>query len=158
MSVFLRGGRHVPSKHIPKTGGTSTERVLRGNSRTQMWLYSTGLHQAEFEFPSSPQDFRSAVLEELFDPSIFDLHLCVVRHSVGQRLSEYGPKYRRSLKLAASITPFDEWAEEVMDQFESKPNIRDNRLRPMVDFVGQGTVVFKFQEGLESPVTEAAIA
>jgi hypothetical protein len=150
--VFIKDQRYVLFPHVPKTGGTSIERLFRRNG-WQMFLRDAKVGQGSLHYVRrcSPQHLHAAILRELIDLSRVDLCFMVVRDPIARFRSEYAMRQKDPTKTdAASV---EEWADRVFTRYERNPYALDNHIRPQHEFLLPGTEVFRLEDGLDTMMT-----
>ncbi|MEJ1160336.1 sulfotransferase family 2 domain-containing protein [Prosthecomicrobium sp. N25] len=148
MPIMSRKGINVLFMHIPKTGGTAIANAFR-KTDVRVSLLSTQLHgTSPHRFPCSPQHFHAEAVRHLFADGYFDLRVTVVRHPVDRILSEYRMHMRSVLAAGVAIPDFAIWLDFFLRRSREEPYVKDNHLRPQVNFVEPGTEVFRYEDGL----------
>ena len=155
--------------HIPKTGGSSVENLLRSYGG-DLTLYSP----RRAGLPCVPQHFHGDILKELFglesnnrnrDHS-FDFIFMTVRHPISRLLSEY--RHQRTmhrLRAATALRPafelwpqnspiadmmsFDHWCKYALLRARRDPFFSNNHLRPQVEFSVWDPAIYRLEDGLE---------
>lgn len=144
MTSFVRNGFRVLYIHVPKTGGTSVERLFI-EAGFERGLFAT----RDFAPPCSPQHYDAALLRERVALSDFDLVFSVVRHPLDRLLSEYN--FRMNVRQRQKQLPpieFPEWLQQVMRKYAHNPYVQDNHLRPQVEFFPERCTVLRYEAGL----------
>ena len=152
MPVFIKDERYVLFPHVPKTGGTSIERLFRRNG-WEMFLRDAKVGQGSLHYVRrcSPQHLHAAVLRELIDLSRVDLCFMVVRDPIARFRSEYAMRQKDPTKTdAASV---EAWAARVLGRYERNPYALDNHLRPQHEYLLPDTEVFRLEDGLDTMMT-----
>ena len=126
--------------HIPKTGGSSTER----------WLESIAkLRCKTSEIPAfikcTPQHLTLSELQELFGESYFDYTFSIVRHPYTRLESEY--RWRFFTRQTA--LSFSAWSTAALETYRSNSWYYDNHFRPQVEFLGTPIRLYRFEDGLQ---------
>ena len=137
MPVFIKDERYVLFPHVPKTGGTSIERLFHRNGwRMHLRDAKVGKGSLHYVRRCSPQHLHAAVLRELIDLSRVDLCFMVVRDPIARFRSEYAMRQKDPTKTdAASV---EAWAARVLARYERNPYALDNHLRPQHEFLLPG--------------------
>lgn len=156
MPVLTVGSKRILYIHVPKTGGTSVEDLLRSyGGRVSAYYPSRGV------LPCTPQHFHRDLLLQIFgSPTVdkgiehdFDFIFMTVRHPISRLLSEY--RYQRSATLSRKLNPvarllsFDLWCRYVLRRASRDPLYKDNHFRPQVDFAVWDPAVFRIEDGLD---------
>lgn len=161
MPLLLR--KRVAFLHIPKTGGTTLERILidqfpddfcfldthgfgplRPNMRSAAMLEMKSRADAAkiSEFPSF-QHWTYAEIKRLVPNLDTWWSFAFVRSPWARLYSEH--RYLSRILKRCDL-PFGEWARLALNQFEESPMIYDNHLRAQVEFVGPNTEVYRFEQ------------
>ncbi len=153
MPIFARDGRTVLFVHVPKTGGTSVERLFvrsgwemthRATARTDPATFHT--------MRCSPQHYHGAMLEQMFRVDRFDAVFLITRDPVPRFRSEYVMRNAKDPRTdAASV---EQWAEAMLDRYAADPFVLDNHLRPQADYLVEGATVYRLEDGLEAMVAD----
>ncbi len=148
MPVFVKGDKRVLFVHVPKTGGSTVERVFR-DSGWSTYLRTTLKTEPEL-FPlrrCSPQHLHAAPLRQLLRVGSFDLVLMLVRDPLARFRSEYTHGLTDTSRLEE--TAVEEWADRMFARYRRNPFVRDNHLRPQWEFLLPGAEVHRLEGGLE---------
>ena len=125
MPIFQMGDRSVFFAHIPKTGGSSVERMFKDAGWKTTRLGNPGKHNQHA--PASLYQQWDDLPEEKF---------VIIRHPVSRFVSEL--KYR---KRPHTVT------ETWLNQVKKDPSMQDNHLRSQVEFLIPGMTLYIFEEG-----------
>jgi len=147
--VFIQGERYVLFPHVPKTGGTSVERLFHRNGwRMHLRDAKVGKGSMHYVRRCSPQHLHAALLRELVDLSRIELCFMVVRDPIARFRSEYAMRQKDPSKTdAASV---EAWADRILARYERNPYALDNHVRPQHEFLLPGTEVFRLEDGLDT--------
>ena len=161
MPICIYGETVLFFAHIPKTGGSSIEAYLRYKGPLALFGEPKvdGIHR---------QHLTRAQLELVPDLPAFDHAFSVLRDPVSRIVSEYlwrsrplKPSQRiarpfrrglaRRIKVRGNVRAltFAEWVPLVLDEAAETPGMRDNHMRPQVEFLATGDRLFAFENGLE---------
>jgi hypothetical protein len=142
MPIFRAGGEFHVFAHVPKCAGTTIEAHLAER------FGLLGLIGTDTGLGVSLQHLTWAQVTAVLPETWIAGSFAVVRHPLDRfvsgynmRLSEVRPPFPRE----TTITDFLDWAEARLPDY---PGLLDNHLRPQVDFLGPGTRVFRFEDGL----------
>lgn len=152
MPIFTKDDRAVLFVHVPKTGGTTLERLMI-RAGWSMGLHATPSTEPPEHFRMrrcSPQHYHGALLQELLHVRRFELRFLVVRDPVARFRSEYA--FRRSEPGAGSAEAVNAWAKESLDRWPVSPYLRDNHLRPQHEFLVPDTEIYRLEDGLDAIV------
>jgi len=149
--VFLKDGRSVLFIHIPKTGGSTIEKLFRRAGWAQKFRETRKSHPHVFPLRRcSPQHHHGALLSELFDVSRFDSVFLVTRDPLSRFRSEYIMRHTTSPRTdAASVAA---WHDKQFAKYAANPYHLDNHLRPQHEFLVPGARVFRLEDSLEAAV------
>lgn len=171
MPVLTVGGKQILYIHVPKTGGTSVEQLLRSYGG-HVWFHSP----RSGSLPCTPQHFHGELLKTAFsssrDPNSthpFDFVFMTVRNPVSRLLSEY--RYQRTLAMhrerrdtppglrrrlawarysvVARTLDFDLWCQYALVRYSQNPFFADNHFRSQTEFSIWKPVIFRLEDGLE---------
>lgn len=149
MPVFFSLSQRVLFVHVPKTGGTTMERMLTTPELTMRFRETRKTAPDLMSVRRcSPQHYHGELLREVFDLSRFSYSFLIVRDPVARFRSEYLMRTRKDLRLDAGSV--EAWADHVLERYAADPYVLDNHLRPQSDFVVPGAEVFHLEDGLES--------
>lgn len=151
MPMFIKDKRYVLFLHVPKTGGTSIERLFQASGwKVHLRDGRTGPGTANFARRCSSQHMQAALLQEILDLKRFELVFMVVRDPIARFRSEYAMRLRDPEGVAE--TAVDAWAEKMFRRYRRNPYVLDNHLRPQADFLLPGSRVHRLEDGLEPMV------
>jgi hypothetical protein len=142
--IFSNGSKNILFIHIPKSAGSSIERI--GTKLGWVESFSVrGKHIKDLSFyKSTLQHLHAEPLQKIFDLDKFDVVFAVVRHPFYRLKSEY--YWQKSQKI--TNLNVDEWVADTFERYASNSYIYDNHIRPQVDFIPEikGVKVFKLEE------------
>lgn len=154
MPVLYAGTKRILYIHVPKTGGTSVERLLSSMGEV-VGVYTDYRRTL---LPCTPQHFHADLLRQTFsttrgDIANFDFVFMTVRDPIQRLSSEYRFQQthrsrRRALYESVRYRDADAWARSAVKKFRRDPYLYDNHIRPQVDFLLPGTEVFRLEDGL----------
>lgn len=153
MPVFFKDDRSILFVHIPKTGGTTIERLFTTSGWT-MELRNTR-KSSPLLFPKlrvSFQHWQAGLLTELLDVSKFEFSFMMTRDPIARFRSEYTMRHTKNPTGASAAV--DAWAEKALRNHAKNPYHLDNHLRPQSDFELPGTVVHRLEDGMEAMVAD----
>ena len=151
MPVFMKENRKVLFIHIPKTGGTSIEKIFTDGGWSMSFFDGGGRGSINGVLKCSPQHFHADILTSLFELSSFDAVFMLVRDPLSRLVSEFN--WRRQHALIAGNCELNEWLKQAILSYEHDPFIFDNHIRPQCQFELPGADIFK----LESGISEVAL-
>ena len=134
--------------HIPKTGGTSVERLFKQSGYRMAYRDGkVGRDSFNWVRQCSPQHLHAAMLEQTLRLDRFDVIFTLVREPIARFRSEYAHRQRDDLRTdTASV---DAWVDQVLSDFERDPYVWDNHIRPQSEFLLEGSEVYRLEDGLE---------
>ena len=148
MPVFRREGKNVLFVHVPKTGGTSVERLFVGSGWKATYLdRKVGPESVNWLRRCSPQHMHAEMLQLLLHLDRFDHIFMTVRDPLARFRSEYSMRHRDDLRTDSELV--DAWAERAFSKYRANPFRHDNHLRPQHEFLVPGAVVYKLEDGLD---------
>lgn len=148
--------------HCPKAGGTSVEtamvaawgdRVGHLHWGWDLWWKAGGWRLADP--PNSPQHLTWEDAQRVL-PRAPDAVFALVREPARRMVSEY--RYQRRDRRgtragrALACLPFSLWLRLMLAMARKNPHSFDNHFRPQDDFVPEGALVFRLEDGLEAPL------
>jgi hypothetical protein len=156
MPVFAINGKSVLFIHVPKTGGTTVERVLLQFG--PMSLHSDGScfrDQFRGGWLSKPiplQHLHAVLLKRLLLPDQFHLVFMLVRDPVQRMISEY--RHAREMGRLEARLSFSTWLRICLRLVRSDPAFRNNHFRAQADYHVEGVKVLHFEDGMLACVNE----
>lgn len=151
MPVFLKDGRAVLFIHIPKTGGSTIERLFQQSGWKQRFRETRKSAPAVFPLRRcSPQHHHGALLNELFDITKFESIFLISRDPLSRFRSEYLMRHTNEPRTDAAAVAA--WHDKVFARYAENPYHLDNHLRPQHEFLLPGTRVFRLEDSLEAAV------
>ena len=160
MPVFAINGKNVLFIHVPKTGGTTVEKVL--SQFGSMSLHNNGScfrDQFRGGWLSKPvplQHLHGVLLRRLFLPDQFDLVFMLVRDPVQRMISEY--RHPRELGRPEALLSFSAWLRICLKLVRSDPAFRNNHFRAQADYHVEGAKVLHFEDGMLPCLNEVSAA
>jgi hypothetical protein len=150
--IFRIQNKLVLFIHIPKTGGSSIERLLSQHGKVGFLQED---HVAWVWGKCTPQHFHSEIYRALFRQKIFDYVFAVVRHPYSRALSSYMMhkmgQAPDSMHLSREVG-FSEWVFRALAVADRDPYVLDNHLRPQHEFITTNVELFRFEDGLSSVI------
>jgi hypothetical protein len=150
MPLFRFGARLVLFVHIPKTGGTSVETMLKSVGGIE----ALRLGKAIPELPCTPQHFHAALLERLFPPGFADFSFAIVRNPFHRLVSEY----RMRVLGRGRDTGFDEWVDQTFARHAKNAFASDNHIRPQHEFVFGDVKVYRYEDDPFADIVDELVA
>jgi hypothetical protein len=149
MPILSVEGKTVLFIHVPKTGGRAVEAHIKDHGSV-CFEHTLG---RELGLKCIPMHFHGAVLESLFDPSLFDHAFMVVRHPVARAVSDFRYFVRRR-KLVDNPPNFTRWLRYRLFRAQRNPYYMDNHFRPQWEFECFDSAVYRLEDGLETAVKD----
>ena len=137
MALYRFNDKLVLFVHIPKTGGTSTMRLLASIGGMEAFRQPV----PNPDLPCTPQHFHAAILRDLIPPGFVDLAFTIVRNPFDRLASEY----RMRIQEPQHDLSFDEWVLRTLRRYRRNPFINDNHVRPQHEFLMPGVRQFRFE-------------
>lgn len=148
MPVFRKGKQNVLFAHIPKTGGTSIEKMFTQSGWKMYYAEYRGENKLNSLRWCSPQHLHADRLSQEFKIDSFDFLFCVVRHPYARFKSEFCMRnFCRSIPSPSSV---EEWAMKEFGHLQMNPYHLDNHLRPQHEFILPGANIFTLESGMEA--------
>lgn len=138
MPLFRFGARLVLFVHIPKTGGTSIEAMLKAMGGIEAMRHPATIPG----LPCTPQHFHAELLEPLFPPGFADFSFAVVRNPFRRLASEY----RMKVLGRGKDMGFDDWVERLFDRYAKNSFASDNHVRPQHEFIFRDVKVYRYED------------
>ncbi|WP_460465946.1 sulfotransferase family 2 domain-containing protein [Arthrobacter pigmenti] len=154
MPILRKDGRNILFIHVPKTGGTTIEKVFQNSGYRALYLDSkVGRGSVNSLRRCSPQHLHAELLRQTFRIQNFDFLFLISRDPIARFKSEY---IWRNRKKAFSVDErsVENWGMKSFQDYTADPYIFDNHLRPQIDFHIPGTFIYKLEDGLENIVNE----
>lgn len=152
MPFVRHAKRNILFIHIPRTGGTTVEHWLRELGELRLFSYSLPPHAKV-----TPQHLRLNDVDELLGESYFDYVFAIVRNPFDRIASAYRLRCELARNGVWKGAPrFSTWLENQIDNYRKNPFHLDNHLRPQWEFVSSRVRVFRYEDGLESALTQVA--
>ena len=151
MPIFEHNARRVLFIHIPKTGGTSIESLL--STKASMTFFSP---KPPNGLKVCPQHLTFNDLEVLLGKSYWDWSFTIVRNPYRRLESEYRFRTGLGSHRYGKETDFSTWVVKSIENVKKDRCFWDNHFRPQTDFMAEGVSIFKFEEGLNPAVRQAA--
>lgn len=149
MPIFEQGNTKVLFIHIPKTGGSSIENMLK--QQVTMTFFSptppSGLKIC-------PQHLQINDFKILFGCEKWSWIFSVVRDPYDRIESEYHWKTDAHFKKSGNRLNFSQWVINQLNAAKKNPFALDNHLRPQTDFISSNVEIFKYEDGLHEITSE----
>jgi len=153
--VFRKDDKNILFIHIPKTGGSSIDKVFRASGYEMHFVDGkVGEGSINNLRRCTPQHMHGAVLRQLFKLHRFDVIFMIVRDPLARFRSEYLWRNRKKKHLAVDADSVQQWANESFAKFAADSYAYDNHLRPQVDFLVPGVKVYHIENGMDSIIAD----
>ncbi|MCK0141007.1 sulfotransferase family 2 domain-containing protein [Aliiroseovarius sp. F20344] len=149
MPYIEHDGKRILFIHIPKTGGSSVENWMETLGPLQ--LKSPSVNSC---FMTTPQHFRWQDIQVLYQEDYFDFVFSIVRDPYARAASEYRMRNRNRLKHNG--LRFGTWLDRAMSRARHNPFEFDGHMRPQWEYIGDNTVVYKFEDGIDNILKDVA--
>lgn len=146
MPVFAKDDKFILFIHVPKTGGSFVENFFHLNGYAMAYL-DRGLREPRFNQVRrvSPQHMHAAMILQEFEMDKFDHIFMAVRHPVKRLLSEY-----RMRLDPENPVDFNDWFDEIFEEYQINPCVSDNHIRPQWEFVVNGARIFRQEDKFDA--------
>jgi hypothetical protein len=151
--VLRSDDKNVLFVHVPKTGGSTVERIF-GSSGYKM-LYRDpreGPQSANRLRRCSPQHMHAPMLETLFRLERFDVVVMMVREPLARFRSEYS--MRNAADLRVDEASVEAWTYQALRDYAGDGFVFDNHLRPQAEFYLPGALVYRLEDGIDTMVAD----
>lgn len=150
--IFTKDDRAVLFVHVPKTGGTTVEKMMVGAGWEVGFRATPRTHPTQSRLHRvSPQHYHADLLAQTLKLDRFDAAFLVTRDPLARFRSEYAMRNKRG-PGAGSAAHVEEWTRSVARRVRRNPSVLDNHLRPQHEFLVPGARVFRLEDGMESIV------
>lgn len=150
MPVFHISGKNVLFIHVPKTGGSTIERVLEQHGpmsfHNRLNRYCDQFAGGLLSKPIPMQHLQGKFLQRIFDHHHFDLIFTVVRDPVERLVSVY--RHSRERGRVDAMLSFSQWLRLSLLARWADAGFRANHLRPQSEFLFGPCEVYHYEDGL----------
>jgi len=122
--------------HIPKTGGSTIERMLQEAGAAQALKSPLGKGFGRCTLQHMHADLYTGFVE----PGFYDLGFTVLRNPYARLASEYRWTTRKDRRRPS----FDRWLRQALKHHLRDPYHGDNHFRPQADFMAEGIRPYRF--------------
>lgn len=126
--------------HIPKSGGTSVEDYL-----SRKGMLALKMRSRRGWCKTVPQHLHADLHRLIVPPGFADHSFTIFRDPVARMVSEYRYRTVTNTKIAS----IDRWVETTLSKYSEQPYMLDNHIRPQVEYLSPGMLVFRFEDGLD---------
>ena len=138
MPIFRFENRILLFVHIPKTGGTSVEKMLKDAGGIKAMRSSAQIAG----LPCTPQHFHAEITDQLVPESFYDYAFTIVRNPFDRLMSEFK---MRVLENRRDVS-FNIWIDRILTRYSRNPFANDNHIRPQTEFVFDSVQIFRFED------------
>jgi hypothetical protein len=131
MPLFEQHHKKLFFIHIPKTGGSSVEKIAKSLGWEAEYLLEGRSLESLAGIRVTPQHYHAEILHQIFDFSAFDGVFAIVRNPFDRFKSEY---YWQISQGISSLGVID-WADNAFSRFENDKSCFDNHIRPQYEFL-----------------------
>jgi len=143
MPVFTKENSKVLFIHVPKTAGSSINKLFVNNGYER--TYYSESSRVPHKGLCGPQHMDAELLKEEFDLGEFDYIFSVFRDPLDRHLSEFTwAPWGLSGRDIYTPELFDDWCPKVFDIYKENPYRFDNHIRPQSDFYLDGIDVYDY--------------
>lgn len=154
MPILRKDGRNILFIHVPKTGGTTIEKVFQNSGYRALYLDSkVGRGSVNSLRQCSPQHLHAKILQQTFRIQNFDFIFMLSRDPIARFKSEYVWRNRKK-DFALDERSVENWGMKSFQNFTTDPYIYDNHIRPQIDFHIPGAFIHRLEDGLGTIVKE----
>lgn len=151
MPIYTKDDRSLLFVHVPKTGGTTLEKMLVASGWQEDMKVTPLSHPEQFRFyRCTPQHYHAPMLRQAFRVPEFDEVFLITRDPLARFRSEYAMRNKRGDGSAEHV---EEWTRRVLERYQDNPFIHDNHLRPQHEFVLPRARIFRLEDGMDSIVS-----
>lgn len=143
MPLLNHQNQRVLFIHIPKTGGSSVERLMETCGPLEFKDRDPGL-----PYPCTLQHLHAEPLLEHFAPATVDWSFLIVRHPVARLVSEYRYQKRKP-RIVRDVLSLSGWLSYAFARQRLNPWYRDNHFRDQAQFIYPESEIFRFEDGVD---------
>ena len=147
MPVYTKNNKNILFVHIPKTGGSSVEKIFIEKGWDESFISNGKRSDIIKIYKSSLQHLHSPILRDIFNLSNFNKIFSIVRNPFDRCKSEYYWQLRLKI-ISSKINPPEKWLNDILIDYKKNNYIFDNHIRPQNEFIVEGVKVFKLEDGL----------
>ena len=155
MPIFRKDGRTLLFIHVPKTGGSTIERVFRDDGWAVTYLDGRmGKGTENNVRRCTPQHMHGSMLESIFRLDRFDDIFLIARDPLARFRSEYLWRLRAAEKVQVDAVSVETWGLQALERLTAEPFLWDNHMRPQAEFVVPDARAYRFEDGLDGIVDD----
>jgi hypothetical protein len=152
MPIFTRDDRAVLFVHVPKTGGTTIEKMMVGAGWEVGFRATPRTHPTQSRLHRvSPQHYHADLLAQTLKLDRFDATFLVTRDPLARFRSEYAMRNKRHPE-AGTAAHVEEWTRSIIRRVRVNPSVLDNHVRPQHEFLVPGARLFRLEDGMATIV------
>lgn len=143
MPVFTKDNQRVLFIHVPKTAGSSVNKLFMNNGYERSY-YSESSREPHKGL-CGPQHMDAELLEEELDLSSFDYIFSIFRDPIDRHLSEFTwAPWGLCGRDIYTEDMFDDWCGKIFQAYKQNPYRFDNHIRPQSEFYVDGIDVYDY--------------
>ena len=144
MPVFTKGNQRVLFVHVPKTAGSSVNKLFVNNGYERSYYSESS--KEPYKGLCGPQHMDAELLNGEFDLSEFDYIFSVYRDPIDRHLSEFTwAPWGLCGQDIYTEDLFDDWCPKIFQAYRQNPYRFDNHIRPQSEFYVDGIDVYDFE-------------
>lgn len=141
MPIFQKNDLKILFIHIPKTGGT----YIYENLRHRGFIIDPSTYDRKKpRHRNSIQHQTYNDLNERYNIDSFNIIFSITRNPIDRLISQYNWKKRGRKKN------INDWIKQIFNIYISNNSIEDDHIKPQINFVGDKSLVFKYEDGLSN--------
>jgi hypothetical protein len=146
MPIFRFQSRILLFVHIPKTGGTSVEKMLKDAGGIEAMRNSEQIPN----LPCTPQHFHAEIVERLIPDAFYDFAFTIVRNPYDRLVSEF----KMRVVAAGRDLSFDAWVDRTLVRYSRNRFANDNHIRPQTEYLFGNVQIYRFEDNPLSRVAD----
>jgi hypothetical protein len=151
MPLFAKNGKTILFVHIPKTAGSTVESLL--GAHASMTFMS---RIAPSDLKVCPQHLTIQDLKEILGDDYWSWSFSIIRDPYAKLESEYCFRNDIGDQRFSPQANFSAWVLKCLVKTKKKAHFWDNHFRPQTNFLDLDVSVFRYEDGVEFPLLQAA--